>query len=615
MNEIAESIISEIDGYIQKGMNEETKTQLLENKKHISKVLLELDNNNYRAAFIGRIGVGKTSAICKMTGLTYTDSNGNLVDILKTGAGRTTVCEVRIEHAEKLSIKIEPLPNDEVKSLVRNFAEFIWKKSNNKISDEGEGGNLLSEELTRCIRNMLGLTSDRKKGEDGKFKLTDKALELSKNCSSVDEVNELMYECLNLENRTEIELWPSQDEAKKWQDWLKDNFSKINDGKKVNISIPASITIKGSFPLTRNDSTWKIIDTRGIDSNITREDIRLILDTEGIFPVICSSFPDAPNTDSRSFYELGINLGLKERIARDVTLLIIDRDESDKVSDIDEYITDIKERKIQGRDIREEQINDKISNDYKLSPNIDMFDSKLDSGTLLWDELERRKDAYLKSKEKNLKTLISASKELIFSDQSKVISFNNDVSKIKSEWRSMADNNTPSWKNFGDDIEKVFAKTHHSTLAASINRKGDFYNLDVYESINQLARSNSVIFCKSELESLKDKIILLKEKYPEFANQIDSIEKHFIESFDEFSICVGDIARDHWIDQVKTFTSIWESMDAEWGKGSGYKNRVIKHWKQWIDTDKPISIHNKLLRRIATLWGRVLAQKNTIFKK
>lgn len=71
MNEIAESIISEIDGYILEGTNEETKNQLLENKKHIIKILLDLNNSDYSAAFIGKIGVGKTSAICKMMGLIY----------------------------------------------------------------------------------------------------------------------------------------------------------------------------------------------------------------------------------------------------------------------------------------------------------------------------------------------------------------------------------------------------------------------------------------------------------------------------------------------------------------------------------------------------------------
>jgi len=49
---------------------------------------------------------------------------------------------------------------------------------------------------------MLGLTIDKKKEAGGKWKFTDNALEFSKDCSSSEEVNELMYECLNLENRT-----------------------------------------------------------------------------------------------------------------------------------------------------------------------------------------------------------------------------------------------------------------------------------------------------------------------------------------------------------------------------------------------------------------------------
>jgi hypothetical protein len=609
MNEIAKDIIGEIDRYILGGTNSETKKNLLENKKNINEILLELSNTEYSAAFIGKIGVGKTSAICKLTDLKYAGAGDELVDILKTGAGRTTVCEVRIEHAEKLSIKIDPLPNSEVKDLVRNFSEFIWKKSQIKISDEDEGGNLLSEELTRCIRHMLGLTIDKKKGDDGRWNSTDNAIEFSKGCSSVDEVNELMYGCLNLENRTEIELWPSQDEDKKWQVWLKNYFSKINDGKMKNVSIPSAITIKGSFPLVKNGCTWKVIDTRGIDSNIQREDIRVILDAEGVFPVICSSFSDAPDTDCRSFYDMGIKLGLGERIARDVTLLVLDKNESDKVSDIDEDISDVSDRKSLGRSFREEQINNRIFNDYKLSPNIAMLDCKLDSGEFIWNELELRKNSHLKSKENALKTLMSASKELICSEQNKVASFNSDVSDIKLDWRKVADNHSPIWDNFGSNIGQIFSETHHRTLAACMNRRGEFYNLDVYEAINQLARTYSVKFCRDEITSLEEKTTLLKGKYPEFENRIVSIENHFNESFSEFSMYVGRIAKEHWVAQVKSFFAIWNSMDAEWGKGAGYKSRVISHWQQWIATEKAISIHNELLRRIAASWGRVLAEK------
>lgn len=609
MKERAEILIKEIDSYVADGLNDDIKSQLTENKSLIEQLLLELNESEFSVSFIGKIGVGKTSAICKASGLQYVSKNKELVDVLKTGAGRTTVCEVRIEYAEKLSIKVDPLPIDEVKALVRNFSEFIWKKANKHVSDEEEGGNLLSEELTRCIRNMLGLTIEKKKGDNGKWKSTDKAIEFSRDCSSVDEVNNLMYECLDLENRTEIELWPSQNETKDWQLWLKENFSKINDGKHKNVTIPLTITIAGEFPLKRNGCTWKLIDTRGVDSNIHREDIRLTLDTEGVFPVICSSFVDAPDSDSRSFYDLGMKLGLSERIARDVTFLILDKNESDKISDIDEEIVDLSDRKGLGRSIREEQVTNKIVNDYKIPPNIETFDSKLDSDSLIWDAVEERKEAYLKSKENSLNRALLASKELIAAEEDKISSFNHDVEEIKLQWRKDADVHTPDWKNFGDYIGGLFSRTHHRTLAASINRNGTFVNLDVYEAINQLARSNSVSFCKVELESLQENLEFLKEKYPEFSNQLDSIEHGTKEEFNLFSIYVGNIAKEHWIERVKSFLQIWQEMDAEWGMGSGYKARVLLHWSEWIKSEEAINTHNALLRRIASSWGRVLADK------
>lgn len=608
MKEQAEQIVHEIDEYLKSATNEEVASQLRENRKSIEKTLYAANKTDFSAAFIGKIGAGKTSAICKVSGLQY-KADGEIIDILKTGAGRTTVCEVRIEHAQKISIKIEPLLDDEVQRVVRNFAEFIWNKANKNISDEDEGGNLLSEELTRCIRNMLGLTIEKKKQEDGKWKSTDKALDFSKNCTSVEEVNELMYACLSLEKRLDTEIWPNPAEAKNWQTWIKDNFSKINDGKTKTISVPSLITINGPFPLIKNGNTWKIIDTRGIDSYIHREDIRVALDTEGVFPVICSSFVDAPDADCRSFYDLGVKLGLGERVARDVTLLILDKNESDKVSDIDEDIVNIADRKSIGRNIREDQVSNKISHDYKISPNVLSFDSRLDAESVIWAELESRKDAYITSKLNYLAKLVSASKELLSAEGDKIVSFNRDIEQLVSEWRASADVRSPDWKHFGAYIRNVFSNTHHRTLAASIDRKGAFYNLNVYEYINQLARSSGVSFCKSEVQHIKDSLSLLSGKYPEFSNQISSLEHDFIAQFDSFSLYVGDVAKEHWVEQVQTFISIWRSMAVEWGRGPGYKNRVIAHWVEWINTEESMAIHNALLRRIASAWGRVLAEK------
>lgn len=609
MNEQAERLKHQIDEYLKSPVSEAASNQLRDNRDAIDAILKKINQTEFSVAFIGKIGAGKTSAICKTSGLQYKDEKGEVVDILKTGAGRTTVCEVRIAFAQKISINIEPLPSDDVMHVIQNFSEFIWNKAKKNIADDEEGGNLLSEELTRCIRNMLGLTIERKKADDGKLKSSDRAVELAKNCDSLDQLKELMYECLELGKRTENELCPNESEVKNWQLWLKDNFSQVNDGKNKSISIPSLITINGPFPLESNGYRWKVIDTKGIDSNIRREDIRKILDSEGIFPVICSSFVDAPDSDCRSFFDLGVGLNLAGRIERDAILLILDKNESDKVSDIPDDESDLLERKNIGRSIREEQVITKISHDYKISPNVLTFDSRFDNESIIWQSINERKSAYLNSKKSDLDRLIFASNELLSAETEKIQSLKRDIEILTAEWRKNADARSPDWKNFGGSVKKIFGETHHRTLAACIDRKGMFYNLHIYEYINQLAREASNKFSKTEIELLQGELSALRDKYPEFAKQIDTLEHNYLLQFDCFSSYVGGISKEHWIKTVQKCSDIWAAMNKEWGAGSGYKKRVLKHWENWLLTEESKKIHESLLRKIASAWGRVLVEK------
>ena len=609
MKEQAEQVKHQIDEYLRSPVNEAAASQLRVNKSAIDETLKKLNKTEFSVAFIGKIGAGKTSAICKVSGLQYTDQKGEIVDILRTGAGRTTVCEVRIEHAPKISIRVEPLPSEEVMHVVHNFAEFIWKKSKRNVLDNEEGGNLLSAELTRCIRNMLGLTDDQKKSEDGKYRSYDKAVDLALNCESIAQLKELMYECLDLEKRVENELWPNESEAKNWHSWLKENFAKVNDGKSKSISIPLLITINGPFPLIRNGNTWKVIDTKGIDSYIRREDIRQILDTEEIFPIICSSFVDAPDADCRSFYDLSVELNLAARIARDATLLILDKNESDKVSDIPDDVIDLEDRKGIGRSIREEHVVTKISHEYKIPPNTLTFDSRCDSESLIWQAIEDRKSAYLQSKQNDLERLMSASQELLSAESDKVHAFKRDLEILTSEWRKNADARSPDWKHIGGEISKLFGDTNPRRLAACIDYKGSFSNLNVYEFVNQRARSNSIAFCRNEIGCLKNELIILRGKYPEFSTQIDSLERDYVEQFNQFSSSVGEVSKEHWLEQVRTCFAIWDSMAGEWLTGTGYRLRVVAHWNKWLITEESKKIHESLLRKIASAWGRVLVEK------
>ncbi|WP_292799362.1 hypothetical protein [Nostoc sp. NMS7] len=98
----------------------------LERLDEIEKIL---SIDKYKIAFIGTIGQGKTTAICHLFNL-ITDlkvsktSGGKTEDVtetkelLSTGAGRTTICEVIIKASEKTYIEIEPYTVDEMENLI-----------------------------------------------------------------------------------------------------------------------------------------------------------------------------------------------------------------------------------------------------------------------------------------------------------------------------------------------------------------------------------------------------------------------------------------------------------------------------------------------------------------
>lgn len=601
--------VKKIENFVAAHPGDNIVAKLLEYRAGIEENFAKISRGRLSVAFIGKIGVGKTSAICRLLGLqNYDVVKGTYTDLLKTGSGRTTVCEVRVSYAETVSLSVEPLPEEEIKKIVTSFAEFIWAKVGSNISEDEEGGSLLSHEVTRCIRNMLGLVEETKKGGGGKIKRIDKALEFARNCASLQEVRDYMFQCLALEKRTASELTPDLKAGADWKDWLRETFSRVNGGKLENVSIPALMTVKGPFDLKRNDIEWTVIDTRGIDSNVRRVDIRQLLDSDQAIPVICSSFADAPDADARAIFEMAVDLGLKEKVERDAILLVLDKDEASKVSDIGDDVEDFSDRRVIGRILREDHVREKISGQFKIAADIGFFDSKLDGPDYIWGLLNAKKERHLLVLSSHIERFVAASDELINAEQAKSLAFQSEVDAIFQGWRSDADKSFPAWRNFGLDLIQHFRVVHHRTLAASIDRDGRFYNFHVYEAINLLIRSKAVSLASAECSKIRARFSVLNADYPEFVHRIKSMDVAVSSEFENFSVDAGTIAMDQWVSELGTDQEFWRMMSKEWGRGPGYVDRVAKILKDWVDSEPSAVLHGNINREIISRWGRVLAK-------
>ena len=107
MREQAEPLLAKIDRYLEAPLNQDVAARLIENKNGIVRLLSAMHQKHFSAVFIGKIGVGKTSAICKVSDLQYGVSDNEPVEVLKTGAGRTSPRPSTRSIADLLSMDVD----------------------------------------------------------------------------------------------------------------------------------------------------------------------------------------------------------------------------------------------------------------------------------------------------------------------------------------------------------------------------------------------------------------------------------------------------------------------------------------------------------------------------
>ena len=136
-----EQACDEISTYIASKSNRNVRTlSIIAALRTIRERLLRIQDlikiEKYNLAFIGKIGVGKTTAICHLFNLILNqkkiikedDENREIQsvkEILSTASGRTTICEVVIRANNQISLEIDPYSEEEVQESIKVFCALV----------------------------------------------------------------------------------------------------------------------------------------------------------------------------------------------------------------------------------------------------------------------------------------------------------------------------------------------------------------------------------------------------------------------------------------------------------------------------------------------------------
>lgn len=551
--------------------------QIFKRSKEI-KSICEVEK--YNLFFNGKVAIGKSTIICTMFDLIDYSllTEGKRLSnslLLKTGSGRTTICETQIIlNSDKSEILIEEVIDDDFYVHLKGFCESLY---GNKSDISEEGLNL--------IKNMA------------KIPLTLDNEEIIEKFSNLDEAFETFKKEINYEKRLKKNF---VFEGDNFNDWLKKIFTEINDGKIELAPMPKKITIK----ICRSDIQFKIpefihslVDTRGLDGG-ERPDIQSYIIKKDAISLMCDEIKGFGGNESITSILQQTLIKEDKDIHRRVLLIGMEKDgELENITNFeDNRAAGIKEKKRQAfKKINDARINltDKNILFFDTAPGINLEKGKItkvdqtilkktqkDFMETLEDLIYSMYSNYCDELYDSLRLLEQLNRGQITEETLQKINHSTRIiSEIYEEVNAI---NINILKRFEDAVKSIY----HSSLRGAVNHCGIGNTADVYGTFQKCGGEEFVEQCREYKSKMLASIDLIFEN----CSELETICLKYIN--DE----INDLYKDHYTnyrsvaysetyDNLYNYNS-WSAPQKYWGDGLGsYNSRV------WNDISNEIKQH------------------------
>jgi hypothetical protein len=569
-----------------------------------------LSSLHHSIAYVGDIGVGKTTAVCLQTGLIFPKSGKSELPTtaLETGGGGTTVCEVRIRQGLQYSVLVEPQADTEIYRFAEELCAGTYE-SGDVVKDGSPTGKEsqikgVSKEIDRALRNMAGLTRQRQRTSDGKTKTYyDPLKELAKKSESLDALCSEFIQRLALPKRTRREI--SYDETSNLSEleWLQKTFRDVNNGRHEEFSLPqrVDITIPRS-PLDIPEYQVEVIDTKGVDQTAIRPDIQACIDNPRTITVLCSKFNDAPGTSAQNLIEHLKKAGQSTVLTERVKLLVLPRpaeaiamkDDSGEPAETDE----------DGYIMKGEQVELLLKRIGIENMPMSFFNSFSDVPQQLNEFIIYQLNTLREEKVERISVVCNAVDYLIkHQEEEQARTAQGHVSKeLKIFLERYPDFPEQNW-DVHDFLLDEIMNTHARTVWASVRREGHWSNLDVHFILGYGARVKARDNTEEiyyGLHGIVQQMLGNNDLEPShvFLRELNSNWLSWYDGFLNITQQIGSQVFQPALDG----DSVWLECAELYGQGTQFRLEVSSKLREWFNSPKQRHLHDLLKIRICEAW-------------
>lgn len=580
--------------------------QIERHRETLIKGAVYLQKMNHNIAFIGPIGVGKSTGLSFLFDLLVPPSiAAKPIDrpVLETGAGGTTICEVHIKRGPEFGISLLPMPDSELRELVSDFCAARWAVLKAEAKEAETPG--VSREHDRAIRNMSGLTRKRSM-KDGKIEYFDPINELVAVCASEDEFRTRLLELMNLRERTRRELWYDSATRQHPMEWVMKTFREVNNGRLPDVSLPSSIDLLiPEFGKSFGELEINVVDTKGVDDVAVREDLDLRLKDPRTAVVFCTRFNDAPDVTARSLlqhlqqtYSEPVNTGK-------VSILALPRADEARAmkDDTGEVALDDEE----GYAFKRMQVENELAAEDLAGVPMVFFNVQSDDPApvrnALFDQLNRMRSTV----ETRLFDLCAAADEVMKNHEAQALTaaMEEVAARLNSFLGAHHALAARERHAYSEALMTVRGVRYAATLWAATRRNGEYSGLNIVHNIGVGAAKDARQRSERWFSSLNDYLATLKaDEGLELAEKtIEQMGRSAAASRTAFLEAVQRAGMEVYREPLAQ-DPVWSRCASQWGAGPGFKLRVASDLESWFETRADLK--DKLEEITNTLWDQLV---------
>jgi transcriptional regulator with XRE-family HTH domain len=565
---------------------------------------------DHTVAFLGGIGIGKSTAICRLTELEILQDGKLAQPVLEAGGGGITLCEVHLYSGPQYGITVEPCPEDVVRQHVNDFVDHLRGPSQGEAEQNAEAGDMatqgISKEIERAIRNMSGLKKPRKEKIDGAYvKSNDDAKALAEQYPNNRQLVVEILARMQLHKRDARHVWYDPASGKLPLQWLKETFEKINNGRHEDFGLPRRMeVIVPTAILGDSDLSLRLVDTKGIDQTRARADLEVHLNDPHTLAVLCTRFNEAPAADARMLLERAKEAGVRNLTLKAALVAFPHPDEALSMKDDGgEKAESVEE----GYELKADQARTALEPLGLQELAIGFFNAREDDPKLIksfiWSQLNRVRSHFLvelQEATQNIRHVIENQEE----EQSQAVI--RDVASQLQHWISTHRECPKLRKQIQETLIRDLKSAHASTIRATIRRQGEWPNLDFR---NELGHGAKIVATSSLGRLVKDfqavaQNLSTNPDHLAATKLVSQTEKVLLVAFDGLLEKMQLLGETIFEDELKSDVEFWARCEREWG--IGYRDKISARSEKWFEADEREDISTMVQQLLAAQWTEIL---------